>query len=178
MTAAREAGYTGQFVLVTERVEAASAAMALKLGAAGIFLKSEAAERLAHAIRMVATGEVWIEPKVIQILAEQLLQQAPPEDGSQAAGGLEERERSVLLGILSGLTNKKIGEHLGLSESCVKNIVQRLFGKAGVKKRSQLVRVALEGSLGATHQAISRQSTPGTTRIEISELEPLGQSHG
>lgn len=141
LTAAREAGYTGQFVIVTGSAEAASAASALKLGAAGIFLKSEAPERLAHAIRMVAAGEIWIEPKVIQILAEQLLEQIPP-DGPPS--GLEERERSVLLGILSGLTNRKIGERLGLSENSVKNTVQRLFGKTGVRKRSQLVRVALE----------------------------------
>ena len=61
---------------------------------------------------------------------------------------LPERERQVLLGILAGLTNRKIGENLGLSESSVKNVVQRLFSKAGVKTRTQLVRVALEGSLG------------------------------
>jgi DNA-binding NarL/FixJ family response regulator len=52
----------------------------------------------------------------------------------------------VLRGILGGLTNKKIGANLGISETSVKNLVQRLFGKAGVRKRSQLVRVALEGS--------------------------------
>jgi len=33
---------------------------------------------------------------------------------------------------------------MGLSEASIKNIVQRLFGKAGVKTRSQLVRVALD----------------------------------
>ena len=52
--------------------------------------------------------------------------------------------RKVLLGIVGGLTNKKIGDNMGLSESSVKSPVQRLFAKAGVKTRSQLVRVALE----------------------------------
>ena len=45
------------------------------------------------------------------------------------------------------MTNRKIGIRLGLSESCVKNIVQRLFGKASVNTRGQLVRAALQGSL-------------------------------
>jgi DNA-binding NarL/FixJ family response regulator len=56
------------------------------------------------------------------------------------------------MGILEGLTNRKIGGNMGLAESSVKNIVQRLFGKAGVKTRGQLVRVALEGSLGAEQE--------------------------
>ena len=39
----------------------------------------------------------------------------------------------MLQGIVGGLTNRKIGDNMGLSESNVKNIVQRLFGRAGVK---------------------------------------------
>jgi DNA-binding CsgD family transcriptional regulator len=71
---------------------------------------------------------------------------------------LSERERRVLLGILSGLTNRRIGTNLGISESSVKNVVQRLFDKAGVKSRGQLVRAALEGSLGAARKLINRHS--------------------
>jgi DNA-binding NarL/FixJ family response regulator len=55
---------------------------------------------------------------------------------------------------LEGLSNRKIADNLGLSEATVKNIVQRLFGKSGVKTRGQLVRVALEGSLGAEREFI------------------------
>ena len=55
-----------------------------------------------------------------------------------------------------GLTNRKIGDNMGLSESSIKNLVQRLFTKAGVKTRSQLVRVALEGSLERAQQAMNR----------------------
>lgn len=63
----------------------------------------------------------------------------------------------MLLGILGGLTNRKIGDNMGLSGSSVKYVVQRLFGKAGVKTRSQLVRVALEGSPGAAQEFIKRR---------------------
>ena len=54
----------------------------------------------------------------------------------------------MLVGILEGLTNRKIGDNIGLSESSVKSVVQQLFVRAGVRTRSQLVRKALEGSLG------------------------------
>jgi DNA-binding NarL/FixJ family response regulator len=156
ISAASHSGYRGRFLLVAGAIEARSAAMALKLGASSIFLKSEAPERLVHAIRLVASGEIWVDPKVIQMLAEQLIDQEPQFHDRGSATALKDRERSVLLGILGGLTNKKIGENMGLSESSIKNIVQQLFGKAGVKTRSQLVRVALEGSLGTARQLIGR----------------------
>jgi DNA-binding CsgD family transcriptional regulator len=45
---------------------------------------------------------------------------------------------------------------MGLSESSIKNIVQRLFVKARVRTRSQLVRLALEGSLGDARAFVER----------------------
>jgi len=47
---------------------------------------------------------------------------------------------------------------MGLSESGIKNIVQRLFGKAGVNTRSQLVRMALQGLANGSGNGIERQS--------------------
>lgn len=156
IAAAREAAYQGRFLIVAGTADARNSALALKLGASGIFLKSEAPERLVQAIRLVAKGDVWIDPKVIQLLADQLIDRYAPVGDQRFDGPLENRERKVLMGILGGLTNKKIGHHMGLSESSVKNLVQRLFAKAGVKTRSQLVRVALEGSLERAQQVMSR----------------------
>jgi len=47
---------------------------------------------------------------------------------------------------------------MGLSESKVKNILQELFAKTGVRKRSQLVRMALDCSI-ATDWAKREVST-------------------
>jgi two-component system, LuxR family, sensor kinase FixL len=57
---------------------------------------------------------------------------------------LSNRETEVLRLLVQGLTNKEIGARLDISESAVKNTMQQLFGKTGVRTRSQLVRVALE----------------------------------
>ena len=104
---------------------------------------------------------------------------------AMSAGQIAQHKKVIEV---NGLTNKKIGTNMGLSESSVKNIVQRLFGKAGVKTRSQLVRVALEGSLGTTRQLISRQlkktlladqPKSNQTRQPIAtNLSPARQSHG
>jgi two-component system nitrate/nitrite response regulator NarL len=50
----------------------------------------------------------------------------------------------VLRLVVQGLANKEIAAKLEISESAVKNTLQQLFTKTGVRTRSQLVRVALE----------------------------------
>jgi DNA-binding NarL/FixJ family response regulator len=144
--AARQAGYEGRFLIVAGVVDARKSALALRLGAAGVFLKSEALDRLLQAIKLVANGELWIDPKIVHLLAERFFYPGH-RLGKETPVHLGERERNVLEGIVRGLTNRKIGDGMGLSESSVKNIVQRLFGMTGVKTRGQLVRIALEGSI-------------------------------
>jgi len=147
ITAARRAGYQGRFLVVAGAAGAKELADAIHLGASGIFLKSEPPERLVQAIRLVASGAVWVDPKAIQLLADQLADR-PRGDHSKQAHVLSDREEKVLTGILSGLTNRKIGDSMGIAEGTVKSIVQQLFMRAGVRTRSQLVRLAMEGSLG------------------------------
>ena len=60
------------------------------------------------------------------------------------ANGLNARETDVLRLLVQGLANKEIAARMEISESTVKNTIQQLFAKTGVRTRSQLVRVALE----------------------------------
>ena len=57
---------------------------------------------------------------------------------------LSTRERSVLRYVFEGLSNKEIGQQLGISEGSVKAALQQLFARTGVRTRSQLVRIAVE----------------------------------
>jgi DNA-binding NarL/FixJ family response regulator len=143
---AQRDGYMGKFLILAGSPDVRNSAMALKLGAAGIFLKSEGPDRLVQAIRLVRDGGMWVDPRIIRLLAEQSMKPQPAAGDLPANVSLEDRERNVLRGILEGLSNRKIGATLGLSESSVKNIVQHLFAKASVRTRSQLVRAVLEGS--------------------------------
>lgn len=68
---------------------------------------------------------------------------APLDDGRPRAA-LSERETAVLRLVVQGLANKEIAARIEISESAVKNTMQQLFAKTGVRTRSQLVRVALE----------------------------------
>jgi two-component system, NarL family, nitrate/nitrite response regulator NarL len=144
ISAARSAGYEGRFLVMAEAVETQGLATTLKLGASGVFLKSEAPDRLVLAIRLIAAGAVWVDRGIIQMLGGI----EPPNQVGNQKSALGERESKVISGVMEGLTTKKIGVGMGLSESKVKNILQGLFAKTGVRKRSQLVRMALEGSIG------------------------------
>lgn len=167
ISAARAAGYQGRFLIVTASADASSSAMAFKLGASGIFLKAEAPERLIQAIRLIQTGAIWIDQKTIQQLAERCVGMPFRLSEPKPGAILVDREQQVLLGLLSGLTNRKIGATMGISETAVKNILQVLFGKAGVRTRSQLVRMAMEGSLGHVGQISRRPRHKSASRVPV-----------
>jgi len=157
ISAARQAGYEGWFLIVAGSADLRNAAMALKRGASGIFLKSDTPDRLLQAIRVVGKGGNWVDQGILQRLADQSIDRYPLLEDHKSGPALEDRERNVLRGIVDGLTNRKIGLNMGLSESCIKNVVQHLFSKAGVNTRGQLVRVALEGWLDNPRGFIKRR---------------------
>jgi two-component system, LuxR family, sensor kinase FixL len=66
----------------------------------------------------------------------------PRNDHGQIS--LNSREIEVLRFVVQGLANKEIAARMDISESVVKNTLQQLFARTGVRTRSQLVRVALE----------------------------------
>jgi DNA-binding NarL/FixJ family response regulator len=169
ISSSRKGGYQGRFLIVGDAADAESSAMALKLGASGIFLKSEAPERLVQAIRLVARGGSWVDPKVIQLLAEQCLSHHPRLPDQESKRALEGREQKVLLGIIGGLKNKDIAKGMGIPERSVKNVLQGLFSRTGVRTRSHLVRLALEGSLGNVHHLVRRQEKAHAPEVVVPE---------
>jgi DNA-binding NarL/FixJ family response regulator len=150
--ALRRAGYEGQILMVTAGMTADESTMALRLGASGIFLKQNSPSMLTQAIRLVAGGATWVDPRAMQLMGDRA-----DRPGAHAAPGvmhgqelLTEREQRVLQGVFEGLGNKEIGARIGISVSAIKSTLQQLFHKTGVRTRSQLVRIALERSLTTT----------------------------
>jgi DNA-binding NarL/FixJ family response regulator len=148
LQAALRAGYRGKTLMVTAGMSAAESSLSLKLGASGIFLKNDSPRSLAQAIRHVAAGAMWVDARIIQSLADHV----SVREEQNLRNLLTEREQEVLQGLFEGLTNKEIAAQLGVSESAVKATLQQLFQKTQVRTRSQLVRIALESSLGTTRR--------------------------
>jgi two-component system sensor kinase FixL len=103
-------------------------------------------------------ADVWFStykegprPKLAAIIAEinyesSLPSSTPPplNDQNHINITLNGREIEVLRFVVQGLANKEIAARMDISESVVKNTLQQLFARTGVRTRSQLVRVALE----------------------------------
>jgi PAS domain S-box-containing protein len=99
-------------------------------------------------------ADVWFStykegqsPKLAAIIAE--INEEPLAPGSATGSNHErfspnQREIEVLRFVVQGLANKEIAARMTISESVVKNTLQQLFARTGVRTRSQLVRVALE----------------------------------
>ena len=100
-------------------------------------------------------ADVWFStykegniPKLAAIIAD--LSEDDSADSEPADSKAEERnllgarELEVLRLLVQGLANKEIAAWMKISESAVKNTLQQLFAKTGVRTRAQLVRVALE----------------------------------
>jgi len=128
-------------LMITERMGQVSAISALEAGAQGIFLKHSSPEQLLSAIHRVAVGETWIDPLALRALVSG---QQPSEKNREGAQPLTARQKKVLVGILDKFANKEISSSLKLSEGSVKAVIRQLFQKAGVRTRSQLVKIAIE----------------------------------
>jgi len=129
-------GFRGKVLVVTAGLPDRDALKLIKSGISGIFHKQDPPEALERCIRAVAQGQVLIEQRYLQSLVK--------ASDAQPAPALNERERKIMRALLEGLSNKEIGAELRISESAVKAALQQLFAKAGVRTRSQLVRIALE----------------------------------
>ena len=128
--------------MVTAGMDATEASVALKLGVSGLILKHSPPNTLMKVIRLVASGETWFEHEIIQQIADRALQ----DNQQRRPHTLTKREDQILQGVFEGLTNKEIAAKMDVSETSVKATLQQLFHKTGVRTRSQLVRIALEGS--------------------------------
>jgi DNA-binding NarL/FixJ family response regulator len=108
----------------------------LRAGARGYLLKGASIEEIERAIRTVARGETYIDPRVAsRIVALTNMPRLSP------------RERDVLHLIVAGKSNKEIAAALHVTERTVKFHVTSIFNKLGAENRAQAVTIAHERGL-------------------------------
>lgn len=130
---ARQAGSTSRFLVVTSFDGDEDIYQALAAGASGYLPKDAATSELIQAVQAVSAGKRYLPTEVRDELAASL----PRPD-------LTERERDVLHFLAQGLKNRRIAEHLRISELTVKVHVQNLIAKLEARDRTHALRVALE----------------------------------
>lgn len=108
----------------------------LDAGAAGFALKSGDPDELEEAIRTVADGGEWIDPRLKPLLAA--------NNGNGRTHVLSPREREIL-GLLSkGLSGEEAAKQLFLSSETVRTHVRNAMNKLGATTRVHAVALALQ----------------------------------
>lgn len=108
----------------------------LRAGAGGYLLKGAAVDEIERAIRTVARGETYLDPRIASRVVA--LSYAPR---------LSPREREVLRLVATGNSNKEIGTALHVTERTVKFHVTAILSKLGAENRAQAVAIAHERGL-------------------------------
>jgi two-component system nitrate/nitrite response regulator NarL len=122
-------------------------------GARGVVHKEEPAEVILKAIEKVHRGEIWLDRLATGRVLDKLLgaagQKEPPDPEAAKTATLTAREREVIAALVAQgqNTNKKIAEHLHMSEFTLRNHLTSIYGKLGVENRLDLFRYALLHSL-------------------------------
>lgn len=119
------------------------AVRAMKAGASGYIAKSMAAEELLKAIRKIVSGEVYVSPRLGDLLALEV--RAPFSALPHEC--LTERELQVVSMLASGKQIKQMAAELSISISSVNTYRARIFRKTGMVSNAAVIRYAVENGL-------------------------------
>ena len=141
------AGLPVRVLVLTVDAEADSLVPVLEAGAIGYVAKGASDGQLVEAIRVVSRGDPFLPPGSVRLLTESLRTGSPRALQSAPLSLLSGRERDVLALTAEGFSSAEIGERLGLSHKTVDTYRQRLMGKLGLHRRSEVVHFALDHGL-------------------------------
>jgi DNA-binding NarL/FixJ family response regulator len=116
---------------------------ALKAGACGYVLKSDADRDLIEACRAALRGETFLYPPTVRALL-----QAWIDDPARApANELTAREEEVVKLVAESYTSDEIGRMLHITRRTVERHRENVFAKLGLRDRVQLTRYAIRRGL-------------------------------
>ena len=115
---------------------------AVRAGASGFLVKDQAPERLAEAVRIVASGDAVVSPRATARLLQEFVDPAPTSGDS--GGRLTAREEEVVRLMARGLSNDDIAMEALISRATVKTHVSSILSKLGLSSRIQIVVWAYE----------------------------------
>jgi DNA-binding NarL/FixJ family response regulator len=119
----------------------------LDAGAAGFVLKDSPAEVLVDAVRAVAAGGAWLDPRVLPRVLERARSRPGTGAGASLLDRLTPREADVLRLVCRGATNAEIAGALRMGERTVKSHVSAVLAKLGVRDRAAAIVAAYDAGL-------------------------------
>lgn len=121
---------------------------AMRAGAKGYLPKNVPASNLISSLRALERGEMAISRKVATSIAEEFAQSDPHSAmNEEILTKLSPRELDVLCELQSGASNFEIAQRLFISENTVKQHMQKILNKLGVKNRREASLIAQQADL-------------------------------
>jgi two-component system response regulator NreC len=115
----------------------------LEAGASGYVPKRAAPEELLTAIRVAASGEVYLYPTLAKLLVQDFLAFEPSSRAEKTLNGLTPRENQVLTHLAEGGSNAEIGDILSISPKTVARHRENIMRKLNLHSRTELVKYAI-----------------------------------
>lgn len=108
---------------------------AIMAGASGYVLKRIRGNDLVEGIRRVARGESLLDPAVTARVLDRV--RYPSSGGDEKLARLTPTEVRIVEMIAEGLTNREIGDEIGLAEKTIKNYVSSILSKMHMSRRAE-----------------------------------------
>lgn len=120
---------------------------AIRAGAAGYILKSDADEELVSAIGKLLDGRTHFSSPIVRTVYHRLCGEEKTDANTRLAAILSRRELEILCLLSEGNNNRQVAEQLHLSVRTVENHRARMMHKLGVRSFGDLLRLAMRAQL-------------------------------
>jgi two-component system response regulator NreC len=115
----------------------------LEAGASGYVPKRAAPDELLTAIRVAASGGVYLYPSLAKLLVKDYLFNEQPHGDEDSLNDLTPREQEVLTLLADGDSNNDIAEKLSISPKTVSRHRENIMRKLNLHSRIELVKYAI-----------------------------------
>ena len=139
LQAMRREGLDLPVIFLTMHTEPAYARRALEAGAAGYVLKHAAPQELLQALRVAASGGIYVSREI----APEVLGAPGQRPERDPASGLTPRQREILRLLVGGRSAKEIARLLDISHRTVEYHKYQAMEAMGVKTNAELIQLAL-----------------------------------
>ncbi len=120
----------------------------LDAGALGYVLKSDLAAHLVKAVKNVSIGELFLTPKVSDIVLEGFLKNGnQPEPRENSRTRPTPREAQVIRHLAEGKANKEIAAELGITMRTVETHRAKIMLKLGLHSLAELIHYAIRNEI-------------------------------
>jgi len=126
-----------KMVMLTASGKTDDVVAAIRSGASGYLTKDLAGDALVRSVMGIRNGDL---PMPRRMAAELVTRLVRPQSRAEPGTNLSDREQQVLRLVADGLTDREVGEALGISPRTVGRHVGNILDKLGVRNRAEAAR--------------------------------------